>query len=244
MIEPQESNKSKRGKGFADPAIKAKAMETRKRRLAEKKALEKRVAQKEAEKAIISGANDVPIPTELPTTLKEEAVTSDMNSLYPFEGQTEDFFHVEGKDPRFKYFHAGGNDAQKTYRRVQTLKRMGYEVVREGESSEKAFEQENRSGEMEKTTGIPGHILMRTPLELKLKRDQKKRNENQAFEEGLRDQGQFEEVNAMLKESGVGGGMRQQLEHIPQHKRLGEGLKEAVRDLAATSGRGKKYFHS
>jgi hypothetical protein len=111
-----------------------------------------------------------------------------------------DDFWVDGKDPNYYYYHAEDDP-----RRIQTLRRRGFEVV----------SGTNSSGE-EKLTGkiavasspdstyvnIPGHILMRQPMELHNKFQRLKEKKQEDFFK--REESTFEQMAKKMKKAGVG----------------------------------------
>lgn len=139
----------------------------------------------------------------------------------------EDFFRYEGKDPRFHYHWAENNP-----RRIQQLKREGYEVdpaASSAEASKKADAQreflrrtlndpatskENAamakeimermgSAPVDTTVNIPHHIMMRTSIENRQKRMADRINKSKGMEDRI--QGEIRDLDKALKKSGKGG---------------------------------------
>jgi len=141
--------------------------------------------------------------------------------------QKKDFFHVEGKDPRFHY-HWVDSDP----RRVQELKREGYEVdpaTTSGAAKDKVEQQREylkRHLDDPKTTkadatvakdildrmetapvdtkiNIPGHILMRTSVDNRRRRMEDRLQRSKSLEESI--QADIRDLNKTLQKSGKGG---------------------------------------
>ena len=132
-----------------------------------------------------------------------------------------DFFKVEKRDPNFHY-HWGEN----TPRRVQEMKRQGYEIdpassgraAKEKVEKSKEFlkRQLNSSDTMKEdkmvakelldrmdsspsdtTVNIPGHILMRTPVENRRRRQEGKMQRSKMMEDRI--QADIQSLNKALE---------------------------------------------
>jgi len=141
--------------------------------------------------------------------------------------QKPDFFMYEHKDPNF-YYHWAKDDP----RRIQHLKREGYEVVHlatskdaqsevkhQRESLKKQLNNPDVSDEnkrmakiileqMDKTPmgtelGIPEHVLMRIPMAKRIERMQKRKDLMKAQEDRI--ERSLNEIDQGLKRTGKGG---------------------------------------
>lgn len=139
----------------------------------------------------------------------------------------EDFFRYEGKDPRFHYHWAENNP-----RRIQQLKREGYEIDPAASSAESAKKVEaqreflkktlndpatskenaamakeimDRMGNVpvDTTVNIPHHIMMRTSIENRQKRMAARLNTSKKMEDMI--QSNVRDLNKALQKSGKGG---------------------------------------
>lgn len=141
--------------------------------------------------------------------------------------ETEDFFRYEGKDPNMHYHWAENKP-----RRVQELKRKGYEIDPAASSSEAAKRVDNQREFLKKTmydpnttkenaqmakellnrmesqpvdtlTNIPGHVMMRTSMENRKKIMEGRDAKSRMMEEKI--ESDVRELNAAMQRSGKGG---------------------------------------
>lgn len=141
--------------------------------------------------------------------------------------QPNDFFRYEGKDPRFHYHWAENNP-----RRIQQLKREGYEIDPAASSAEAAKKAESQrdflrktlndpnvtkenaamakeimdrmgSAPVDTTVNIPQHIMMRTSIENRRKRMESRYNKSKVMEDMI--QSNIRDLDKALQKSGKGG---------------------------------------
>lgn len=165
-------------------------------------------------------------------TEKERHKARDEKGTFVKEGdnpppETEDFFRYEGKDPNMYYHWAENNP-----RRIQALKRKGYEIDPAASSSQATKRVDAQREFLKKTmydpnqpkentqmakelldrmesvpvdtlTNIPGHVMMRTSMENRVKimkrREEKSRQMEDKIESDIRD------LNKAMQRSGKGG---------------------------------------
>jgi len=141
--------------------------------------------------------------------------------------QPEDFFRYEGKDPRFHYHWAENNP-----RRIQQLKREGYEVDPAASSAEAAKKVDAQreflkksmndpatskenvamareilermgSAPVDTTVNIPHHVMMRTSIENRRQRMESRITKSKKMEDMI--QANISDLDKALKKSGKGG---------------------------------------
>lgn len=139
----------------------------------------------------------------------------------------DDMFNVEGKDPNFHYHWASENP-----RRLQELKRKGYEVVEESSSKSAQDREKNQkqfleralrnpeiskadatvakellekmnAGKMDRLINIPQHVLVRTPVENRRRIMEERQAKSKAIEDRLKQD--IHDLDKALKRSGKGG---------------------------------------
>lgn len=141
--------------------------------------------------------------------------------------QKPDFFLYENKDPNFHYHWASSNP-----RRVQQLKREGYEVVSLSSSADAQNEVKHQRESLKRQLndpdvseankkmakvvldmmdkspmgtelGIPEHVLMRIPMAERIKRMQKRQDILKSQEDAIEQN--IHELDIAMKRSGKGG---------------------------------------
>jgi hypothetical protein len=139
----------------------------------------------------------------------------------------EDMFNVEGRDPNFHYHWAEENP-----KRLQELKRKGYEVCQESSSSaakgkegsqrkflERALNDPKISkadatvakelldkmdaGKMDTLINIPSHVLVRTPVANRRRIMEERAKKSKQIEDRI--QQDIHDLDKALKRSGKGG---------------------------------------
>jgi hypothetical protein len=136
-------------------------------------------------------------------------------------------FNVEGRDPKFHY-HWATDDP----RRLQALKKKGYDVVQESSSKEAKGREKNQrtfleralkhpditkadatvakelldkmnAGKMDTLVNIPQHVLVKTPIENRRKIMEERQAKSKAIEDRLKQD--IHDLDKALKRSGKGG---------------------------------------
>lgn len=163
---------------------------------------------------------------------KERHNTRDEKGTFVKDGnnpppETEDFFAYEDRDPNMYYHWAENNP-----RRIQELKRKGYEIDPAASSSQAAKRVDAQREFLKKTiydpntpkenaqmakellnrmestpvdtlTNIPGHVMMRTSMENRAKIMKRREEKSKQMEDKI--ESDIRELNKAMQRSGKGG---------------------------------------